>query len=399
MKFEIFKTILLSIGIGECEFYLRSSKKEGFLGYSADKGINKYCVVFDNEEFTFDKDVDVLNERFISNHTLEEMWDDIEINFINGFDDEEYLEYICTPNFYLNEYVAINKETNTLDVENLIHKMKKSEYNGNILLYAGTNELSEFSDSEKEYAYFIYDTFNKGIYLLKKEDNKITFKYLVDWYQRRKLKMTGLSIGRKYDKFSSKSGMNKSERYNLMLKFQRNQNLNIIGVIFGCLDMVSFFLLLCSVGLKSLYPKFVYCLLIVFAISMFFTFLFSGLHNKEWKKLNNILFPQKNQKIKFSNMFLEIQKEAKENGFHELYESLTHINKKIKKTGGFFESGTIDLYFNTKEHEFFIIFYNKFVLINIDEESINLEMKLRYTDFKDYYELESKIYSIIIEYL
>ena len=51
-----------------------------------------------------------------------------------------------------------------------------------------------------------------------------------------------------------------------------------------------------------------------------------------------------------------------------------------------FEDGTVDLCFNTKEHEFFIMIYNKFVLINIDEESIDLKIKYKYTDFKDYYE-------------
>ena len=98
-------------------------------------------------------------------------------------------------------------------------------------------------------------------------------------------------------------------------------------------------------------------------------------------------------------IFSKIIKEAEDNGFYELHEALTHINKNITKSGGMFEDGTVDLCFNTKEHEFFIMFYNKFVLINIDEESIDLKIKYKYTDFKDYYELESKIYSTLVEYL
>ena len=35
MRFETFKSILLSVGIYECEFYLRSTNKEGFMGYTA----------------------------------------------------------------------------------------------------------------------------------------------------------------------------------------------------------------------------------------------------------------------------------------------------------------------------------------------------------------------------
>lgn len=54
MRFETYKSILLSVGICECEFYLRSSNKEGFIGYTTEKDKKKYCVVFDNGEFYFD---------------------------------------------------------------------------------------------------------------------------------------------------------------------------------------------------------------------------------------------------------------------------------------------------------------------------------------------------------
>lgn len=399
MRFETFKSILLSVGICECEFYLRSSNKEGFIGYTTENDKKKYCVVFDKGEFYFDKDIDILTNKVINDKTLEEVWDDIEISFIDGLNDEEYVDYIVTPNFYLNEFVALNKVTNTLEVESLINKLKKSEYNGNILLYAGSKELSEFSNQDNEYTYYIFDTFNKGIYLLKKENDIVSFVYLMHWYQKNKLKISGLSIGRKFDKFSLKSGINKSERYSLMLKLQRNQSQDIVGGIFAIIDVMTFILILCGIGLKTIYPMFVYYSLIAFVVSMFFTFLFSSIHNKEWKKLNDILFPKKDKKIKYTDMFLKIIKEAEDNGFYELHEALTHINKKITKSGGMFEDGTVDLCFNTKEHEFFIMFYNKFVLINIDEESIDLKIKYKYTDFKDYYELESKIYSTLVEYL
>lgn len=219
------------------------------------------------------------------------------------------------------------------------------------------------------------------------------------WYQRNKLKITGLFIGRKYDRFSLESGVDKSERYNLMLKLQKNQCQDVVGSIFAIIDIVIFILILCSIGFKSIYPMFGYCCLITFVVSMFFTFLFSLLHNKKLKKLNDTLFPKKDKNTNYSDMFLEIIKEAEENGFYELHEGLTHINKKIKKSGGVFEGDMVNLCFNTKKHEFGIEFYNKFVLINIDEESIDLKIRLKYIDYKDYYELESKIYSTIVEYL
>ena len=60
MRFETFKSILLSVDICECEFHLRSTNKEGFIGYTTENDKNKYCVVFDKGEFYFDKDSDVL---------------------------------------------------------------------------------------------------------------------------------------------------------------------------------------------------------------------------------------------------------------------------------------------------------------------------------------------------
>ena len=60
MRFETFKSILLSVDICECELHLRSTNKEGFIGYTTENDKNKYCVVFDKGEFYFDKDSDVL---------------------------------------------------------------------------------------------------------------------------------------------------------------------------------------------------------------------------------------------------------------------------------------------------------------------------------------------------
>ena len=45
-----------------------------------------------------------------------------------------------------------------------------------------------------------------------------------------------------------------------------------------------------------------------------------------------------------------------------------HLDKKVKMYGGFYEDGIVDLQFISKEHEFFLTFYNTFVLIEIDEE-------------------------------
>ena len=59
MRFETFKSILLSVGICEFVLYLRSTNKERFVVYTTENDKKKYCVVFDNGEFYFDKDIDI----------------------------------------------------------------------------------------------------------------------------------------------------------------------------------------------------------------------------------------------------------------------------------------------------------------------------------------------------
>ena len=61
-----------------------------------------------------------------------------------------------------------------------------------------------------------------------------------------------------------------------MLKLQRNQSQDIVGGIFAIIDIIIFILILCGIGLKTIYPMFVYYSLITFVVSMFFTFLFSS---------------------------------------------------------------------------------------------------------------------------
>lgn len=75
-----------------------------------------------------------------------------------------------------------------------------------------------------------------------------------------------------------------------------------------------------------------------------------------------------------------------------------HLDKKIKMYGGFYEDGVVYLQFISKEHEFFLTFYNTFVLIEIDEESIDKKIKLKYDQYKDLYELEGKIFSVLSDY-
>lgn len=398
MEYKYYKTVFLSSGVCEFEFYLLPSKKEGFIGYSTEGSNKKYCIVFDNVEYYYDSDIEVLNAKVFDGKSIEEVWDSLVIECIDGLTDDEYVSYNSNPNFYLKEAVADYKLHNEIDIENLINKLKASEYNGNILLYAGCKELKDFSKEDKLFIYYFYDTFGKGIYLLKKENDDVSFNYITNWYSRKKLDLSGTSIGRKYDNYSYKSSIDKSNRYKLMLQYQRLINRNMIGSIFTILSIISIFGLILSIGFKEIYPRIWFFTIPMAVISILIGITSSSIKSKKTTKLYSILFPKTETKVNYTDMFLEIIEVANE-GFYELHEELTHHDKKMKMYGGILENNEIDVQFISKKHEFFLTFYNQFVLINIDEETIDKNIKLKYVDYKDYNELEEKIYLVLKEYI
>lgn len=400
MNYIVFKTIYISLGVGELEFHFNSSNEDVFIGLAPIDNTTGYCVSFNNETHNYKNLKEVLNAPIFNNKTLEEVWNDVVIDCIDGMNEEDYLDYIHTPNFYLSELIAEYELTGLLDINFLVRKLIDSEYQGNILLYAGTKELKDYSNEDEEYKYYIYDTFNRGIYLLKKENSNVSFSYNCHWFMRNKIDLTDTFVGRKYDRFSNASAIDKSERYKKMIKYERLLTKDILVAVFGILVVISFFVLMISIGLKNIVPGILVAGIVFFVLSVGLNLAINIPISKKTNKLKEELFPKKkNTNTKHSKMFETIIEESKQNGFYELHEELMHLDKRIKMYGGFYEDGVVDLQFISKEHEFFLTFYNTFVLIEIDEESIDKKIKLTYDQYKDLYELEGKIFSVLSDYL
>ena len=217
---------------------------------------------------------------------------------------------------------------------------------------------------------------------------------------RKKIDLTNTFVGRKYDGFSNASVIDKSNRYKKIIQYQRLLSKDIFIAIFGILIVISFFLLMISIGLNQIVPGILCAGILFFVLSVVLNLAVNIPISKKTNKLKEELFPKKkNTTSKHSKMFENIIEESKQNGFYELHEELMHLDKKIKMYGGFYEDGVVDLQFISKEHEFFLTFYNTFVLIEIDEESIDKKIKLKYDEYKDLYELEGKIFSVLSDYL
>lgn len=400
MNFKTFRTIFLSCGFGELEFHLNSSNKDVFIDLSPIDDVIGYLVNIGEDSYTFKSDIELLSSRIFDDHSLEEVWDDVVIDCIDGLNEEDYLMYIKNPNFYLCELIEEYRLNNSFDLNSLINKLNKSEYIGNVLLYAGTRELKYFSSEDNEYVYYVYETFCNYIFMLKKSNGHVSISFVGHYWNRKNLDLTNTFFGRKYDCFSKKSSINKSERYKKILKYERLKSYDFLIAVVGILFVFSLMFFIVGMGLFSIYPILGIVSIIVLVTTFSAHLIVNISINKSIIKIKKELFPSNNYyNLSISNMFKEVIKEANENGFDELHNKLKQIDAKIGKYGGFYEDNVVDLQFENRDHEFYLLFYNTFVLIEIDEEGIDKKVKLKYDNCKSYNELQEQIYLVIVEYL
>lgn len=310
MNYKVFRTIFISLGVCELEFHFNSSNEDVFIRLAPIDDTTGYCVCFNNETHNYKSLKEVLNASIFNNKTLEEVWDDVILDCIDGMNEEDYLDYIQTPNFYLNELIAEYELTESLDVDFLLEMLIKSEHQGNILLYAGTKELKDFLVKDEKYKYYIYDTFNNEIYLFKRENSNISFSYSCHWWMRKKIDLTNTFVGRKYDGFSNASAIDKSNRYKKMIQYQRLLSKDVFIAIFGILIVISFFLLMISIGLNQIVPGILCAGILFFVLSVVLNLAVNIPISKKTNKLKEELFPKKkNTTSKHSKMFEDIIEE------------------------------------------------------------------------------------------
>ena len=394
MEFSKFKAVLITNGINECDFHLRSTKQKGFVGCKNVNGQQKFIIAFANKRHYYVDPFNVFKIKIFDGNCIEEIWDDVEIDTIDLMTESEFVGILDMGIFYLTEADAEFRQNGNVNVEQLVLNLKRSECNGDVFLYAGTKELENFSACDEEYKYYIYSPFCDEMYLLERVDNKISFEYVCDWEQRKHIKYKGTSTGRKHDLFSSKSAVGKNDKYKLVLKYYKNLHLNLqrklIEII---LPIVLAFCILFSIQDELLTIGEWELIGIMCSISAVFVGIIVW-KTKEREKLAKQLFAQKKDVALPSALFSRIQHEAEEEFFYNLYEKLALIDKDIKLDSGFLFNGKIETYIGTKGHKFELVFFNNFVEIrdlNVADENV----VLMYDDFNVYEDLELKIYEIV----
>lgn len=394
MEFGKFKAVLFTCGINECNFHLKSTKQKGFVGFKNLNGQQKFIIVFDGKRHNYVDPFGVFKTKIFDGKNLEDIWNDVEIDTIDQMTLSEFLGNLDTSIFYLTEADAEFRQNGRVDVEQLVSNLKRSECDGDVFLYAGTKELSDFSANDEQYKYFIYAPFCDEMYLLEKVDNKISFEYVCDWKQRKHIKYKGTSKGRKHDIFSSKSAIGKSDKYKTVLKYYQNLHLDLQKKLFECILPI---ILVFGIVLRFQKDLMTINEWELIGIMLSIIAVLVGIivwKTKEREKLSKKIFTPKSTIALPSAMFSRIQHEAEEEFFYNLYEKLALVDKDIDLDSGFLYNGKIETYISTKKCKFEIVFYSNFAQIhdmNVEEENI----VLMYDDFNTYEDLELKIYEIV----
>ena len=69
MIYKVFRTIFISLGVGELEFHFNSSNEDVFIGLEPIDDITGYCVCFNNETYNYKTLKEVLNAPIFKNKT------------------------------------------------------------------------------------------------------------------------------------------------------------------------------------------------------------------------------------------------------------------------------------------------------------------------------------------
>ncbi len=392
MDFRKFQNIFLGFGIGELEFHILSSREDAFIGIDVDKNENfVFCLSYKGKTYQYNTEFELLDAKVFDGKTLEEIWYDVSVDCIDGCNEEEFLEHLDS-DYYLSEYIAQFRVGAKPDVTRLIARLLQEEYWGRLILYAGTRELSDFDVDDETYRYYFYIPRSNRAFLLEKENRELSLSQMDFYRMKNKVKNCYGKAGRKFDRFSVAHARNKSDTYRWVLQYEKEINKRLPQIVKTIVGVLSFILFAALIGNDRQWMigmgQFVVVLGSLIA--------FSVIKAKKTDRLRDkALPPIQYKEATYSPMFLEILKES-ELGFDSLYEGVYGVDSSTKKYGGFLEYNSIDLVFQNKKHEIHISFYNKCVLITVDEESVDKKYKLSYNSYENYEKLEEAIYRLII---
>lgn len=395
MQFTKFKKIFLTYGICEIDFSFIDDKNRliRIENYSHENG--KRLITVGKKKIYFTNCIEIFEIKLIDNKTLEELWCDVQIDIIDGMDALDYEKWYQTVDCYDLEYLYDYQIKKTISTKELINKLSEDEYNGELLLLAGTEELLNLDPNNFKVVVDV-PRINR-YYLIESQDGVTYINILISFIyeiRRQVKKDKTYKVGRLITFYRDKNANSKSQKYRELLKYEKYLNSLFEGGFFMIMIVANICCILYCITIVKEKPFLLVISILVFILLWIIIFRFGKYKTKKQLEFKEKYFPNINQNDILNYEMDKIILEKYETKFESLIAKIKKINPKIKVSGFGFENNSIDLQFELNNKGLYFDFSPK-ILFVIDE--IDKTYYFKYDKYS-YDELEEELVKFVINH-
>lgn len=395
MQFTKFKKIFLTYGICEIDFSFIDDKNRliRIENYSHENG--KRLITVGKKKIYFTNCIEIFEIKLIDNKTLEELWCDVQIDIIDGMDALDYEKWYQTVDCYDLEYFYDYQIKKTISTKELINKLSEDEYNGELLLLAGTEELLNLDPNNFKVVVDV-PRINR-YYLIESQDGVTYINILISFIyeiRRQVKKDKTYKVGRLITFYRDKNANSKSQKYRELLKYEKSLNSLFDGGFFMIMIVANICCILYCITIVKEKPFLLVISILVFILLWIIIFRFGKYKTKKQLEFKEKYFPNINQNDILNYEIDKIILEKYETKFESLIAKIKKINPKIKVSGFGFENNSIDLQFELNNKGLYFDFSPK-ILFVIDE--IDKTYYFKYDKYS-YDELEEELVKFVINH-
>lgn len=393
MNFENFKKYFLTYGMFTIDFSFKNDKRNKIRIENYDLKNKGRIIINNTNKQMYTNCIDLFNIKIINEKNIEQLWNELQIDFIDGFLLEEYLEILenININFIDNFYKYLIEKT--ISKQELINILVEEEYKGNLLLLAGTNEMSNIDISN--FDIIIHVPYINRVYNIKSENNDIVINVHTTYIEQLKIdvkKKKNYKVGRMITSYKDKCLKNKSQKYKELLQYEKIDNSSYFGIFVGIIMFLSFdFIIVTITNVKEL--PFLWIIAILLFILLWMIFLkISKYRRKKQEDFRNKYFP-KNTYNK-NNQINPVILEKYNQDFNSLFNKIKDKIPDIKIVNYGIEHNEIDISLSKNNKELFLVFSNKYLSIYDEDENESYYLFDKYT----FEELEDEITDFAYKY-
>ncbi len=395
MQFTKFKKIFLTYGICEIDFSFIDDKNRliRIENYNHENG--KRLITVGKKKIYFTNCIEIFEIKLIDNKTLEELWCDVQIDIIDGMDALDYEKWYQTVDCYDLEYFYDYQIKKTISTKELINKLSEDEYNGELLLLAGTEELLNLDPNNFKVVVDV-PRINR-YYLIESQDGVTYINILISFIyeiRRQVKKDKTYKVGRLITFYRDKNANSKSQKYRELLKYEKSLNSLFEGGFFMIMIVANICCILYCITIVKEKPFLLVISILVFILLWIIIFRFGKYKTKKQLEFKEKYFPNINQNDILNYEMDKIILEKYETKFESLIAKIKKINPKIKVSGFGFENNSIDLQFELNNKGLYFDFSPK-ILFVIDEMDKTYYFKY---DKYSYDELEEELVKFVINH-